>query len=104
MTTEKYDEIKRLGSENNELKAKVEELKEHINNLEEKLTQKGKKEEWHITRANMFERDVKIRDKTIAGMEKKIAECEVYESFYNSVFFGNRPVSITVGKSDSSKE
>ena len=104
MTTEEYDEIKRLGSENNELKAKVEELKDHINNLEEKLTQKWKKEEWHIARSNMLERDVKNRNEAIVGLEKKIAECEVYESFYNSVFFGNRPVSITVGKSDSSKE
>jgi seryl-tRNA synthetase len=103
MTTEEYDEMRRLGNDNSELLMKVKALKDNIDNLEEELVQMKEKGKFHIGRANMLERDVKNRDETIVGLEKKIAECEVYESFYNAVFYGGRAVSIIVGEPDNGK-
>ena len=79
------------------------EMKQQIDVLKKEIEGKAMRIDRLVLGRSNDEKTIDRQKKIIIEQKKRIAECEVYESFYNTVFFGNRPVSIIVGKPDNGK-
>lgn len=75
------------------------EMKQQIDVLKKEIEGKTMRIDRLTLGRNNDEKTIDRQKEIISDQKERIAECEVYEGFYNAVFFGNRPVSITVGES-----